>query len=266
MIERYGRAVRPPSLAVVHAPMPDTTHSSLTHRRYRLAQVVVATGSLAIGSMLVSRLVAFFRADFFLYYGVSEQDLHEAQRVFDSGLPITASQLMVATLALLGTCAFVWLERRRVQQDDDRARTCRGGRVHVVERRLGSRHLLDTFVLRTSMFAGILLLLWLVQSCLERWLGGLGWGLQFHTWTNLLPIASVFGVCVLAGMVVAAVSMFGLRTILLLERVLAELERHARNCSTQLRRPAHAALRTVRTVRERIGCDILSRPPPALAY
>jgi hypothetical protein len=122
--------------------------------------------------------------------------------------------------------------------------------------------LYDAFVTRTSLFAGVLLAVWLVQSCLERWLGGMGWSIEYADWRSLLPLASVFGLCVLAGMLVAAVSLVGLRVIHVLEVALRQVARRRWKRATTVRRPARWTLPAARTLRELIGCDILSRPPP----
>lgn len=234
--------------------------SSITRRRYRLAQAGTVAGSLAIGSLVVNRLVAFFREDFFLFYGVSDTQYRLLQENADGQLPLTVGKLMIAAVALLAVCAFVWSERRRLLQTCDLDRACKRRRTALVVERLSIGSLFDAFVTRTSAFAGVLLSLWLLQSSLERWLGGLGWGIEYADWRSLLPLASVFGVCVLAGMLVAAVSLVGLRAIHVLELVLARIATHIRVVrQIQVR---YVVLRSVRTVRELIGCDILSRPPP----
>jgi hypothetical protein len=240
--------------------MPDSPlRSSIDRRRYRLAQAGTVAGSLAVGSLVVNRLVAYFREDFFLFYGVSDGEYRLLQANADGQLPLTVGKLMVAAIALLAVCAFVWTERRRLRQTCDLRARCRRKRTELCMERLDLGTLFDQFVTRTSSFAGVLLSLWLLQSSLERWLGGLGWGIEYADWRSLLPLASVFGVCVLAGMLVAAVSLVGLRAIHVLERVLLRLRhRYAR----AVRRTRYVVLDSVRTLRELIGCDILSRPPP----
>lgn len=240
--------------------MPDSLRSSITRRRYRLAQAITVAGSLAVGSLVVNRLVALFREDFFLFYGVSDTQYRLVQEHADGQLPLTVGKLMVAAIALASVWAFVWNERRRLRQDCDISRASCSRRRALVQERLSFNALFDILVLRTSAFAGVLLMLWLLQTSLERWLGGFGWGLEYADWRSLLPLASVFGVCVLAGMLVAAVSLVGLRAIHVLEVVLDRIRRRLRPVSS--RKPKFAVLHGVRTLRELIGNDILTRPPP----
>lgn len=237
--------------------------SSIARRRYRMAQAATVAGSLAIGSLVVNRLVAIFREDFFLFYGVSDTEYRLLQETAAGELPLTVGKLMIAVIALVAVCGFVWSERRRLHQTCDLDHACRHRRTALVVERLSLVTLFDAFVVRTSAFAGILLSLWLLQSSLERWLGGLGWGIEYADWRSLLPLASVFGVCVLAGMLVAAVSLVGLRAIHVLELVLLRIGR--RRYASGARRIRYVVLESVRTVRELIGCDILSRPPPLAA-
>lgn len=242
--------------------MPDSFRSSITSRRYRLAQAMTVAGSLAIGSLVVNRLVAYFREDFFLFYGVSDTEYRLLQHNAGSVLPLTVGKLLVGAIALAAVCAFIGAERRRLRQGSQLERACRHHRAALVEERLAAGDLFDAFVTRTSAFAGILLSLWLLQSSLERWLGGLGWGLEYADWRSLLPLASVFGVCVLAGMLVAAVSLVGLRAIHVLEAALRRIAKRRWRGVGQPRRPRFTVADVSRTVRELIGCDILSRPPP----
>lgn len=93
-------------------------------------------------------------------------------------------------------------------------------------------------------------------------MGGFGLGIEYASWRSLLPLASVFGVCVLAGMLVATVSLVGIRAIYVLERALSYVARRRLRRISTVRRPHHAFENTARTIRERMGCDILSRPPP----
>ena len=245
--------------------MHDSLRSSITRRRYRLAQAATVAGAVAVGSLVVERLVAFFREDFFLYYGVSDTEYQLVQQHADARLPLTISQLMVAAIALVAVVVFVWNERRRLRQTCTITAACRRRSRHLVVERLSAASMFDAFVLRTSSFAGLLLSAWLLQTSLERWLGGFGLGLEYGSWRSLLPIASVFGVCVLAGMLVAALSLVGLRAIHVLEIALDRIARRAARITRVLRRPAYAITDTARTLRELIGCDILSRPPPLAA-
>lgn len=241
--------------------MPNPLRNSLALRRYRLAQAITVAGAIAIGSLVVNRLVTLFREDFFLFYGVSDEQYAHVQEQANAGLPLTVGKLVIAAIALVAVCVFVWSERRRIQQRDSYAVASRGSRRTVVVERLSFGSMFDEFVTRTSSFAGLLLSIWLLQSSLERWLGGLGWGIEYADWRSLLPFASIFGLCVLAGMLVAAVSLIGLRAIHVLELSFRHVARRRlrRVSSPKLR---ISVLHTARTFRELLGCDILSRPPP----
>jgi hypothetical protein len=244
--------------------MPDSPlRSSITSRRYRLAQAGTVAGSLTVGSLVVNKLVAYFREDFFLFYGVSDTEYRLLQQDAAGQLPLTVGKLMIAAIALLAVCSFVWSERRRLRQTCSLRFACRRKRTELVVERMSFGTLFDQFVTRTSSFAAVLLALWLLQSSLERWLGGLGWGIEYADWRSLLPLASVFGVCVLAGMLVAAVSLVGMRAIHVLELVLLRIGR--RRFGGELRRVRYFVFDSLRTFRELMGCDILSRPPPVAA-
>ena len=240
--------------------MPDSLRSSITQRRYRLAQAGIVAGSLAVGALVVDRLVAMFREDFFLFYGVTDTEYHALQQNADAQLPLTVGQLGLAAIALVAVVWFIWNERRRLHQATHINHACRRRCATVVEEKLSFTTLYDEFVSRTSAFAGVLLSIWLLQSSLERWLGGYGLGIEYVNWRSLLPLASVFGVCVLAGMLVAAVSLVGLRAISVLELALKRARRRWKRGS--IKRPAYVHVHASRTLRELMGCDILSRPPP----
>jgi len=242
--------------------MTDTLRSNLQRRQYRLAQALTVGGSLALGTLVVNRLVATFRDDFFLYYGVSDREYTELQNNPIAQLPFTLGQLVIAAIALVAVCVFVWSEGRRVRQACEIESACESTRNSaVVVERMSGASLFDAFVLRTSGVAALLLAIWLLQSSVERWLGGLGLGMEYADWRSLLPLASVFGVCVLAAMIVAAVSLVGLRAIHVLEYALARIKVR-RTRRREVRPFLYFTLDTARTFRELLGCDILSRPPP----
>jgi hypothetical protein len=238
----------------------DHHRSSLPRRRYRMAQAMTVAGSLSVGALVVHRLVAYFREDFFLFYGVDDTRYREMQEATNAQLPLTFGQLLVAVIALVSLVAFVAAERRRLRQSSRLSHECRRPSKMLVFERLTGASLFDVFVLRTSGFAGLLLAMWLLQSSLERWLGGLGLGVEYASWRSLLPLASIFGVCVLAGMLVAAVSLVGMRAIHVLELAFDRLRRRR----GEVRRPR--AVRPMelraRRVHDLFGCDALSRPPP----
>jgi hypothetical protein len=243
--------------------MPASLRNSLSRRRFRLAQTIIVTGSLALGLLVLSRLVDLFRGDFFLYYGVSDSEYRVLQATADGRLPLTVGQFAVAALALVVVAFFVRNEQRRVRQSGELDVQCRRRCASVVVARPTFTALFDQFVTRTAAFAGLLFSVWLLQTSFERWFGGYGLGLEYADWRSLLPLASVFGLCVLVGMLVAAISMVGLRVIHVLEVVLGGLIPNLRRAVVRPKVPHTVALR--RTFRELRGCDILSRPPPVLA-
>lgn len=243
--------------------MSDTHRSSLKLRRYRLAQTATVAGSLAIGALVVQRLVALFREDFFLFYGVDDTAYRTLQEHANAAVPLTIGQLVVAAIALVTMVVFVTAERRRLRQASEIHAACRRRRARqVVVERLRGERLFDALVIRTSVFAGLLLSIWLLQSSLERWIGGMGLGIEYASWRSLLPLASIFGVCVLAGMLVAAVSLVGMRAIYVLEQAMSRIGVRRLRPVSEPRPPSHVFNDAARTIRELMGCDILSRPPP----
>lgn len=245
--------------------MPTSLSNSLAQRRYRLAQAATVAGSLALGTLVLNRLVDLFRNDFALYYGVSDRDVEVLRANVDAQVPLTLGQFTVTLVLFIAVFAFLWAERRRMRQAMAFDAIGRGRRTEIVVERVGPAVLYEQFVLRTSAFAGVLQTLWLLQVCADRWLGGFGWGLDYTGWTSLLPLASIFGLCVLAGMLVAAISLYGLRAISVLELALRSIaQRRVRRAAGRVSVRRHVR-HTAHTFRERFGCDILSRPPPVLA-
>lgn len=242
--------------------MTDPLRSTFDRRRYRLAQVVVVFGSLATGLLVLTRLYDVFREDFLLYYGVTGGEYDALRADVDAMLPLTLGQIVVAFLALVAVVSFIASERRRVRESMLLDEACACPSTHLVVERPSIASLFDHVVTRTSAFAGLLLAGWLLQTSLERRLVGLGWGIEYTDWRSLLPLASVFGLSVLVGIFVACISLVGIRAISILEIVLGKLRvavRERRQRPRRRRRPELVA----RTLRELIGCDILSRPPPA---
>lgn len=243
--------------------MPESHRSSISRRRYRLAQSATVAGSLAIGALVVERLVSFFREDFLAYYGVSSADEFQSlQQQVDAQVPLTIGQIVIASIALVSVIAFIATERRRLRQGCALDAACSRRSNMLVVERLTTTSMFDAFIVRTSAFAGLLLSIWLVQSSVERWIGGFGLGLEYSGWTSLLPLASVFGLCVLAGMLVAAVSLIGLRVIHVLEISIGTIRLRRLRPTSSIPRSGFRVEDTARTLRERLGCDILSRPPP----
>jgi hypothetical protein len=259
----HGSPPLPAGCASLTADMPASLRNSIVRRRYRMAQQVIVAGSLALGLLVLSRLVDLFRSDFFLYYGVSDSEYRTLQETADARMPLTMGQLAVAALALIVVSFFVRNEQRRFRQSGELDDHCRRRCAQLVVERPTFTALFDAFVARTAAFAGLLFSVWLLETSFERWSGGYGLGLEYADWRSLLPLTSVFGLCVLAGMLVSAISMVGLRAIHVLEAVLAGILHTARAARPRPKVPHTVALR--RTFRELRGCDILSRPPPVFA-
>jgi len=244
--------------------MPTSLRNTIVRRRFRLAQAIIIAGSLALGLLVLGRLVDFFQADFFLYYGVPETELHQISEQADARMPLTVGWIAIAAMALAVIAAFVRSEHRRVRQAGELDAHCRQQcAAVVVEQRVGLHEMFDQFIARTSGFAGLLFSVWLLQSSFERYLSGNGLGLEYADYRSLLPLASVFGLCVLVGMLVSAISMVGLRAIHVLEAALAGFLRSFRVAIVRAALPHAIVFR--RTFRELRGCEILSRPPPAFA-
>ena len=243
--------------------MPESLRNSIAQRRFRLAQTIIVAGSLALGLLVLTRLVDVFRTDFILYYGVTHTEYDALQQTAAARFPFTVGQMAITLLALSIVAWFVRCEQARLRQSGVFSDHCRGGRLSLVTARPTFAAMFDQFVQRTAGFAGLLFSVWLLQTSFGRWLGGFGLGLEYANWRSLLPLASIFGLCVLVGMLVAAISMVGLRTILLLEAVLAKIQHRPRRVTARPALPRTVAVR--RTFRELLGCDILSRPPPAFA-
>ncbi|MEO6866991.1 MAG: hypothetical protein ABI200_03125 [Gaiellales bacterium] len=242
--------------------MPATFRNSLSLRRYRVAQAITIAGAIAIGSLVVDRLVELFREDFYIFYGLTGEQYDQLRHEADSVLPLTLGTIVLAAIAFVSVFAFVWNERRRIAQKISIEDGRRVDRTTLVVERLDVGTMFDQFVTRTSSFAGLLLSIWLLQTSLERHLAGFGLGIDYVDWRSLLPFASVFGLCVLAGMLVAAVSLVGLRAIFVLEHVFVQMLRRRRIRNTSVHKPRHFDLHVTRTMRELIGYEVLSRPPP----
>lgn len=243
--------------------MPSASH--YTRLQFRLAQAIVIVGSLAMGTLLVNRLVDLFSASFAAYYGVSN-GLRDDQHFGAWGdvslgeLSLTSVQIAIALIATVGIAWFVTSERRRARRLAACHEDCARQGVALATRSLCGRELFDMFIVRTSAFGGILLTYWMLQSCLQHMVEGGGWQLGYDGWSSLLPLASIFGVCLLVGTFVALISMVGMRAIFGLRAMFDSLRRQI------MRIPAFASawcndLR-VRNVRDLFGYEILSRPPP----
>lgn len=242
--------------------MIDSLSSSFNLRRYRLAQVVIVFGSFAVGLVVLAQLWDLLHDDFYAYYGAADLESAMRQDSMEAQLPFTLTQVALAFSALVGVFWFIGSERRRVRASVSIDDACRCRDSHLVIERPTFAAIFDEIVVRTSAFSGLLLAGWLLQTSLLRRVVGLGWGIEYADWRSLLPIVSVFGLSVLVGLFVACFSVVGLRAISVLELVFTRMrERRTRGEVRQPRRRWDRGI-AARTLRDLIGCDILSRPPP----
>ena len=235
--------------------MTDMNQNTITARQYRMATGVLTIGSLAVGLLLLDRLIAHFITAISTYYGSSV-----VQRLAPGGGQIgslTIGQWLVAAVSLVGLIAFVHGERSRASRINGHQRSAaESGCMQIIERP-DRGQLFDTFIRRTSGFAGVMLLCWVLEASYSRYIAGLGWGLGLESLTSMLSIASIFGLCVIVGLFVAAVSMFGLRVLATLQSSLRVVRRRVTRVLVVQREGERR-----RTFRELFGIDILSRPPP----
>lgn len=230
--------------------------------RYRLVHLIVVIGALVLGLLILGNLYEHLRPDFQDYYGISGIETDTVNENLDALLPITVVQLIIGLFALIGTFWFIASERYRLRKKITHHKISmdKGNYVHVSRPSFSA--LFDELVLRGSAFAGLLMSGWLLQTSLERHLAGIGWGMEYEGWQSVIALASVFGLSVLVGVVVACFSMVGLRAITVLEIALSSIrKRLLRNSDQKL--PKHwGSYISLRTIREVFGYEILSRPPP----
>ena len=245
--------------------MTDSLSSRFHLRRYRLAQVVIVFGSFAIGLLVLAQLYDILHDDFYAYYGASDIDSIVQQESLEAKLPFTMTQVVMAFSAFVGVFWFVGSERRRVRRTSELDAAARCGSTYLAVERPSFSTIFDEIVTRTSAFSGLLLAGWLLQTSLLRRLVGLGWSIEYADARSLLPIVSVFGLSVLVALFVACFSVVGLRAITVLELVLTRMG--SRNARGEVRQPRRQRAWEIsaRTIRDLIGCDILSRPPPRRA-
>lgn len=244
------------------AAVSSTPRHRFIARQYRLVTGVLTIGSLAVGMLLLERLVTRFHESFLTYYNVSTSGLQSASDV--PAVSMSIGQFAVAVMALFGVISFVVIERIRIRRLALLERHCSRTeelRLPTIERP-GLRELFDTFIRRSAFFGGVMLFSWVMQASYSNFVQGLGWGIQSDGWRTLLPLVSIFGLCVIVGLFVAFVSMYGIRVLDTLRAILAAVTRTARERRIAVRRGAECAQRTFR---ELFGIEILSRPPPARA-
>ncbi|MBC7643605.1 MAG: hypothetical protein H7123_00660 [Thermoleophilia bacterium] len=235
--------------------MTDSTQQTITARQFRIATGVLTIGSMAVGLLLLDRLIAHFIGAISTYYG------NDVVQRLSAGGPdlgsLTIGQWLVTAVSLIGIVLFVRGERIRMHKVNGHQRLAAStGCLQIIERpcRL---HLFDTFIRRTSGFAGIMLLCWVLEASYSRYVAGLGWGLGLNSLSAVMSIASIFGLCVLVGLFVAAVSMFGMRVLATLRTTLTIVRARASYVAAMFWLGGSR-----RTFRELFGVDILSRPPP----
>ena len=242
--------------------------TSVASRQYRLAQGVVAIGALALGALVVDLLVDRWHESIFLYYGL-EPGGYQALQQLDAGLPVSFGQFAVAVIASIGMLGFIaselWRARVHRNLEDECACACprQGARSIIVAERLTLGEWYRQMVGRTSLAGGGLFAAWTLQMAFERWAGGHGWGLVYADVRSALPLVSIFGVCVLAGVIVALITIVGMRAVRVLQVLVEQVIRRLRAPrATRLRRGSY---HPVLALRELLGVDILSRPPPVTA-
>lgn len=225
--------------------------------KYRAAVAAAVAGLLAFGLILLNIVTDAMREEIFLFYGLDGQEYSEASTLMSEGLTLT--HVAVVAALLTAVVAFIVVERLRVSRS-----TKASGMNHVAVSRLAIRELVDIFVIRASLMAGGLLACWTVQQSALRWRAGLGWNLAYDP-HSLLPIASIFGLCCVVGLVVAAISLVGIRAITQLQAIwtLVTSYRHRRPVLAfrvwRKRKDEHWH----RDQRDRFGLELLSRPPPS---
>lgn len=246
-------------LWAVPASSPRTNVAfSASDRQFRLTFWLLAFGSLSSGVLVLGRLTEAVGARLFSTYG----EVHfsrEVEHLSWDALSLTLAHLTIATLALLGIIWFVATERARLRRLRHHQKECR--RLETIQSvtPLGTRERVELFVRRTTAFSTLLMAYWLFEAAFGRYLAGEGFSLGYVEWTQVLPLVSIFGLCVVVGMLVAGISMYGMRLLLSLERLVAL---HTRRPILAFRLWSRRRSQGTRTLRERFGNDMLSRPPP----
>lgn len=226
--------------------------------RYRLAAGVLTVGAISLGMLLLERLVAWANAPILDYYGLSSGEFVTASSMDVGMASVTAGQASTVLVSLLGLICFVASERRRLR------RSCRQREGHACDHgipimaRLPLRMLVDAFIMRSSLFGGVMLMFWVLGNSCQLYMAGMGWGIAFDGWMSMLPIASIFGLCLIVGMFVAAVSLFGMRVLGVLRVLAGRMWVRSQRRRVRPLRPVFSE----RTALERLGTAILSRPPP----
>lgn len=255
-------AMTPSVCAPARTSLPFMEHAlrhSIVARQYRLATALVVIGAMSVGSLLLGRLSELYYGSIVFYYGLG--DFYEPPIEAVGGLSLTIGQLCVAALALGGTVFFVAGERRRLRRVRAHERRCAGTSCLLGVERLSREQRLLTLLQRTVLFAGVLLVLWFAQTFYLDLVSGYGLPLIDVSVgvSAFMPLITVFFGCLLIGMLVAGVSMFGLRAIVQLRQAFTRVRARRRVKSVSLR----AVHRVIPRLRDLHGIEVLTRPPPA---
>jgi hypothetical protein len=219
--------------------------------------IAITTGSLALGALLVDRLAFSLRDTLSTFYGVESDAIDSTATVAGS---LGVGEATAATIALLTSIAFIATERRRIRRlRAAAADIARANRLRTVER-LGLADRLEMLVGRASVYSAVLMGAYVFDASFERYLSGLGFGLDITEWRSVLPLASIYGLCVIAGLLTAGISLFGLRVLTSLQQLGGVLLRRAHRRVVVLPRPDLST--PTLGFAEMLGTTLLSRPPP----
>lgn len=236
--------------------MPTSSRHRFISRQYRLANGVLTLGALSAGLLVLQKLVVHFHDAFLFFYGVSERQFQGFVEV--PGFSLSFMQLAIAVIGIVGIAGFIVNERVRSR----RIFTWRQ-RSSITISTPNLRELGSAYVIRVAIFSAVLLLIWILQASFINAHAGLGWGITDGGAEAVLPLVSIFGLCVTVALFVSLVSMLGLRVMNVLECLFIGM---LRSFVRARRVPVHAwAPDVVHSLRVLFGFEILSRPPPVAA-
>ncbi len=241
--------------------MQTTLRHSIGTRQYRAVRLTIVIGAVALGVLLVDRITVMLAETIANFYGTSLGMFGGIQGTADGSVALSFGLIVAGVLSLLGSVGFVAgerLQQRRIEKSTGRSaeRALRNAQIS----RLSSRDWFDTYVLRTLLISLTLMLIWILEVSYVQMLAGEWWGIQYSGIESILPLATVFGTCTLVSLFIAAISMFGLRTVTILQAVIARLS--LRKTVTRLvlnspRRPQRLTFSN-----EWFTSHMFSRPPP----
>ena len=234
--------------------MPETSPRQITTaREYRFMRFASITGSLALGLLALHALSGLLRESIFWYADKSYAEFSAMNHV--GHLSLTIGQLATVVIALVGTIAFIATERRRLARQDVRQRRARASEQRR-SKRLSGRERLEVFATRSIVYTGLLVGVYFLQLSYEHYLAGFGFG---YSDGSLAPLLAIFAAAWIVGALVAAISMYGMRVLSVLEELFERLLDVPSIAVVAVRRYAQEADRTLRKL---FGSDQLSRPPP----